>query len=61
MFIYTESILFTWRTILEEYEDLADWFVFLDEAGRVKPSLLTKVLQKYDLTQNIFCYNFLCS
>lgn len=40
--------------LLEVNKDLADWFVFLDEAGRVQPSLLTKMLQKYDQTQNVF-------
>ena len=42
------------QPLLEDYEDLADWFVFLDEAGRVEPSLFAEILKKYDPKQNVF-------
>lgn len=42
------------QPLLEEYEALADWFVFLDEEGRVEPSLFAQMLQKYDPEQEVF-------
>ena len=42
------------QPLLKKYEDQADWFVFLDEAGRVEPSLLAKVLGKYDPKEHLF-------
>ena len=42
------------QPLLKKYEDTADWYVFLDEAGRVDPTLFSKMLEKYDPSDNLF-------
>ena len=42
------------QPLLIKYEDTADWYVFLDEAGRVDPTLFSQMLEKYDPSENRF-------
>lgn len=48
------TILPTLNSLVKKFEKQADWFVFLDEAGRVETGSLTKVLEKYDPSDTIF-------
>ena len=40
--------------LLEDYHDLIDWYVFLDEAGTIDPQEFTKMLKKYDHKDQVF-------
>ena len=40
--------------LLDDYADLIDWFVFLDEVSAVDPKILTKLLSAYDSDRNVF-------
>ena len=42
------------NSLVRKFEKRADWFMFLDEAGRVETGVLTKVLEKYNPSNELF-------